>query len=181
MLKRNIDRHHFGVRERDLISHHKFRKAIALHWINPEKYLVRINNDTTISERVPMSNLCFVIASRSRRSKRGKILPHLTVLMATTLSRDSTKRSESMNNETLLVTNLLLNIRINRTLNHLPENPKSKKCRCGLCMWFRIETQKDILFYPTYNVNLCIKCYKIFHNSQNIVAMKMALYSKNCK
>ena len=98
--------------------------------------------------------------------------------MCTTLSRGGIKQSGRINNETLLSTNPSLNIRLNRTLDHLPKKPKLKKCRCRLHMWFGIKTQKDTLFCPTCNVNLCIKCYKMFHNCQNIVAMKMALYKK---
>ena len=69
VMKRNIDKHYFGVKERDLIYHHEFRKAIALHWISPEKYLA-CSNDTTTTEIVPMSTLEFTIASRIKKAGR---------------------------------------------------------------------------------------------------------------
>ena len=33
-----VNMYEYGLQRKELLSHHDFRKAIALYWINPDKY-----------------------------------------------------------------------------------------------------------------------------------------------
>ena len=41
--------------------------------------------------------------------------------------------------------------------------------RCSLHGWVGIDTQKDVIYIPTRNFNLCVFCYHLFHSDIDIL------------
>ena len=72
-----------------------------------------------------------------------------------------------------------LRLRLNKHLDHLPaEISSSTSARCQFQRWLGHETCKSVSFCATCNVNLCVRCYKIFHQEEHLVAQKDALKIK---
>lgn len=65
----------------------------------------------------------------------------------------------------------VLSKRYNLDLNHFPHEAK-ERAYCGLHKWVDdTVTQRNVL---TCNVNLCVKCYGIFHKIRNVNELKKA-------
>ena len=70
-------------------------------------------------------------------------------------------------------------LRLNKHLDHLPaETSSSTSARCQFHRWLGHETCKSVSFCAACNVNLCVHCYKIFHQEEHLVAQKDALKIK---
>ena len=72
-----------------------------------------------------------------------------------------------------------LRLRLNKHLDHLPaETSSGTSARCQFHRWLGHETCKSVSFCATCNVNLCVRCYKIFHQEEHLVEQKDALKIK---
>ena len=184
VMKKNHDPK-VGVVEKDMISHHDFLVNVCLNWINPELY-AQNHGDATVTDVQTVEAEAIDEFTISRRSKKSSLAaPSLSPLIVATPSTLITvdKKATRINDATLAPTSKTLGIQLNRGVDHLPEKPKRKKAICGLHEWFAIEkdTQKDMLHYSIFNVNLCTECYKLFHNIHDLVPIKQSFCNKYLK
>ena len=61
-----------------------------------------------------------------------------------------------------------LNIRLKNEFNHCPVAPNGKRARCSLHRWANYETQKHVIRCSACSVNLCVKCWKVFHTEKDL-------------
>ena len=71
-------------------------------------------------------------------------------------------------------------MRLDRTKMHYSELAKLQ-ARCVLHRWLGFETQKNISYCETCNVNLCQPCNKYFHTTPDITGEKQKLMRKFTK
>ena len=156
----------YGVKKKDLMTHHEFRKAIALYWINPEEY----------QRDLKVANLAFKL--RKRKSSASV----LSISMDSSLQQDGTPPTSKkiktgvhyVSDTSLCPSSGVLKCRLDKNLDHIPDEAP-KRARCRLHWWGGVETQAKILVCPTCAVSLCTKCYRLFHKEPNIVSMKSKL------
>ena len=72
-----------------------------------------------------------------------------------------------------------LRIRLDTTKPHLATKAKGR-ARCSLHRWIGIETQSQISYCETCNINLCTDCFKYFHVTEDILSQKQ-VYKGNMR
>ena len=65
----------------------------------------------------------------------------------------------------------ILSKRLDPASDHFPRPTKANN-RCGLHKWVGMETERNIGYCPSCNVNLCIACYSGFHGVSDLVKDK---------
>ena len=87
----------------------------------------------------------------------------------------STSRCIQITNESLCPHGLLKR-RLNTSFQHLPEVPNAKKPRCQLHRWARDRSGTEVFSGVTTcsvcRVNLCVRCYNIFHKEPFLTCKK---------
>ena len=63
------------------------------------------------------------------------------------------------------------------TKYHLSDKAKGRS-RCLLHIWLGFDTQRDITYCETCNVNICKTCFKYFHVTLDIASEKKSLARK---
>ena len=157
-----------GRQKKDLISHHDFRRAIAIYWINEE-----------YSKRTRVSEGTIVIGWKCKKSQgsRGESSTVSTLTQDTITKK---KKACAVTDSSLCPERGALKTRLNSALDHIPDEAKPN-ARCGLHRWLNVETQKAISYCIGCNVNLCHQCYRYVYKTHDIVACKLALTTKYYK
>jgi hypothetical protein len=145
-----------GVPEKNILSQHDFRKAIALAWINPEQHYQTRNVRKPATGSTPASAQAMMGSDKKDRSMRRKT---------------KKTRTKQFTDKLVALNGRLSCTWLNTALNHLPV-PGGAKLRCSMHCWLGIETQKDLSKCEACNVCLCIKCYKCFHMAPDLAGMK---------
>ena len=148
-----------GIPKRYIMSHHDFRKKVAMAWINSDVYW-------TGEKHGPVS-------LSHKRVKRKRLCLDTG---ATTLVKEKKQRTERIMDQFLGPWGPL-RIRLDTTKPHLATKAKGH-ARCGLHRWVGIETQSQISYCETCNVNLCTDCFKYFHVTEDILSQKKSLQRK---
>ena len=161
---------HEGKNKKDLISHHDFRKRIALYWINPEE----CSNDTCSSAKRSL----FSTSSNSRRQRKTQSDNAASVSSMSTISTGviqiKKSRACTVSDNSLLHSSSLSRTRLNKSLDHI-SNIGKPSARCALHRWLGYETEKDVHYCTSCNVNLCVPCNRIFHTDPDIIRMRDTL------
>ena len=155
-----------GRKKRDLLSHHDFRREIALYWINPEykgtvegahqvrmKALNRNGGVSVMSEVTIDSSIC----STPRKKRKGQDDSDTIVK-----KKKSTKVTAST-----IAPNGHYYMRLDTTADHFPTRA-TDSARCALHRWAQIETTKEVMHCATCNISLCLLCYRQFHFDANL-------------
>lgn len=165
-----------GRKKRDLLSHHDFRREIAMFWINPEyKGRVERNNEMRL---------------RRLNQRGGSVMSEVT-MDSSTCSTPRRKRQRNDDESSAVVkrkkaTNFTsdslgphghYNIRLDRTSDHLPIKATAK-ARCALHRWGGVETAKQVMYCQTCNASLCVLCYREFHSDPNLYKKQSILQRK---
>ena len=103
-----------------MISHHDFRKAICLHWINPDEVALGVideEQEEIFAEVLPMEEF-----SIARRSAKGTLSP----LSSSTCTKPKKKKKplktcQRITDATLDPASKKLRVRLDRTLDHFSE------------------------------------------------------------
>ena len=148
-----------GKNKKDLFSHHDFRKEIALAWINP--------NERKNAIQKPADS---IITRRKRFSSEISTPSTITEESLTLRNKKATRMTDEA-----LKPNGSLSCRLQAAYDHLPERPHTNKARCALHRWAGVEYRASMLYCLTCNVNLCLNCYKNFHQNVNILQTKKSL------
>ena len=146
-----------------------------MYWINPEEYE---NKSISGAKRALFSDRC-----SSARQQREEIVTHSMSSLSTYCdSVVSSKKSRSctVSDTSLHHSSSLSRKRLNRHLDHISNIGKSS-VRCALHTWLAIETEKDVHYCPSCNVNLCATCNRILHTVPNIMLMRDSLKNQNNK
>ena len=61
--------------------------------------------------------------------------------------------------------------RLNKSLDNIC-NLGKPPARCALHRWLGYETEKDLQYCSSCNVNLCVRCNRIFHTVTDIISMR---------
>ena len=149
-----------GTPKKDLLSHHNFRKSIAMNWINTDRDYCQDQGSTTSSKR------------------KRKTASSLSSLLVSTLESDSTKINRHFEvklwkkqRATAITDKNIIGILIKRldtTLDYFTR-PTKENIRCGLHKWVGMETEINIGYFPSCIFNLCIACYSSFHSVTYLV------------
>ena len=152
-----------------LLSHYKFRKAIALYWIN-DKEALNIYKSCVTSTAATFQSLTSILSMSAGDD------------YTITSSIGSAKRAPKVDDASLHE-NGKLKRRLDRSLGHFPLR-KTKKQECCVHGWLQCRTEKDTMYCPDCNVHLCVDCYSPFHQCVDLVGAKSyleSLYSREKK
>ena len=153
-----------GKKKKDLMSHHDFRKSIALSWIKstavkPSQEIsvlsrrrVRCDEDVSEASSVTMSTIRSVIRPKTGIKRRATPVNDVSIVSTSALSR----------------------LRLDPTLDHILDMAKGS-ARCAIHRWVGIELERNTYFCSTCNVNLCIICNRAFHQVPDLLSHKNAL------
>ena len=149
---------------KDLVSHHDFRKSIALAWINP-------HIDTNPSQEI-------VISRKSQRDQEDvSVSSSVTMSSIQSIMRPTRGikcKATAVNDASIASTSNLSRLRLDKTLDHMQDIGK-ENARCLLHRWVGFELEKNVYYCPTCNVNLCILCNRAWHTVPDLLSHKGAL------
>ena len=150
-----------GKKKNELLSQHDFRMKVAMAWINPEIYFVGETDGPAVS----------TWKKRKRREAHSK-----SYCDEVQVDVPQKLRAAKLDDDNLREHGRLC-IRLDRTKVHYSEVAKPH-ARCSVHRWLGFETQKNISYCETCNVNLCQFCNKYFHTTPNITSEKQKLKRK---
>ena len=78
------------------------------------------------------------------------------------------KPASEVTNDSLCKNGKMGSRRLDRTLDHLPIQPRGKKKRCGLHRWQSHRKEGKLMYCRSCNVNLCADCYDLFHKVKDV-------------
>ena len=152
-----------GVDKKDLLSHHDFRKQIALHWINPHGN--KQEDQEASSSTSSRSNRANHSSVSSLSSSSQSILPIQRIC--------TPAKTVKFSKEGLRAKGGKFQVRLDGTVDHIPlPVSKNSKARCQLHRIFGKETQSRMLYCPGCNVHLCAWCYHPYHNVEDLDSIK---------
>jgi hypothetical protein len=165
-----------GLKRNDLLSHHDFRKAVALSWIHqplywmtpPKKKKPTTREQQQQYEGPSMSKKKMSPGSSTRSKKR----------MATDrLSPSDTgkkRRRQRFTDATLSQKGSYGEMRLSRAFTHFPI-PVSGRVRCAIHNWCDVKKSGGVVECEDCKVVLCTACYKKFHTCNDLLADKKEL------
>ena len=158
-----------GIQKKDVLTHLKFREAIALYWINPEEY---------VDQKKSIIKTTLTRKSTSTSSMTSSIT--MDTSMTLNIKRGTKPGTKHVNDDSIL-TNGSLRCRLDRCLDHLPSEKLSSRARCGMHRWVGVESQSQVSYCYSCGVHLCIKCYRLFHHQADLLCKKVSLRRKYTK
>ena len=164
---RNIEKKHRS-------THLEFRKEIAMAWINYPLYMEDLQRGKISSAR-KRKGTGEAYATRSLSPiTLDSTLEGSSV--ASTVVRNHKKRKVVVKAPYITDSSLgiggALSCRFITALDHLPVGVQSNgksSVKCGMHRWFETQVTSQMLYCQTCRVNLCVKCYKIFHKKQTLL------------
>lgn len=159
------------------MSHYDYIKAVALSWICPNRFRSPSTSTTSTSDSAVYDLEVFLPAKKKVKLSSSETYCSTTSSSSTTIL----KRKTVVNDSSLHPSHGELICRLNTTVQHFPENKKSKhqkhtRPKCQLHRWARgrkgLEVRSNILSCDICNVNLCVDCFALFHKEANLVALK---------
>ena len=146
---------------KEAMKHYDFIKAICLGWINREMFWPK-----AIGEGQAKRTQEDQIQTRGAKKK-------LDIDVSSFSSGGSTA---TINDKTLHPIHGKLKMRLNYSVQHLPECSRSKNPRCALHRWARNQSgpavMSDAVVCTVCRVHLCIKCFGLFQKEANILGKK---------
>ena len=162
--------HKLHKAEKDMVSHYDFIKLTAIAWIAPGKY-----GPQTPMKELPKSKRSHE-EDQNRPRTRRKIIEN-----ASSVGSATSKRCREVNDDSLDPVKGKLNMRLNPTVQHWPEEAKVGS-RCQLHRWARgrelASVMKGVIKCSICQVTLCLKCCHTFHKDGDILGKKNEI-SKN--
>ena len=166
-----------GVEKKDRYTHYEFLEEVALYWMNPE-----VSNNESASVHTAAST-----AIRAMGSPTGSTISAITA--------DSSFTSTSTGGRKRKFTDVSLGprghyqIRLFDHTKHLPVQcklvtnnatgqPVRSQTKCDLHNYLKGQSRYKMMYCPACNANLCINCYKLFHEEPDIVGKKKSLKRK---
>ena len=165
------------------MSHYEYIKAIALAWIEPEEYApqrIARKRKSREDKEVSMGSRSRRRMTQIHRSTSSSTVSGLTSIGASTnAAGGDSNRNGTINDNSLHPSSGKLRCRLNTAVQHLPEYSKVKKRRCQLHRWARDrkgeEAMSGIIRCSICRVDLCVKCYQVFHKEANLVDKKICI------
>jgi hypothetical protein len=173
-----------SIPKKDWLSQYEFRKAIALAWINGEKYDSRRalqggtkrKAATKLGHKTPSaSKTARATDSTKRSSARVQLEQEARDKMEREEEKCESKRATRVSDSALSADGTL-QIRFRRDIDHWPCLPQGKEQKCALHRWASgIEFKAGVMQCTTCGVHLCVPCFKAFHTIEDIVGKKKEL------
>ena len=165
-----------GKAKKNLLSHHDFRRAIALSWIAPDKYspevlalLTRKDPPAMSSSTKKRRNNPTNRVSTTRRNKTKKARSAQPAEEIET-EEDHCARRAVLDDRSLAVGGSM-SLRLHAAVTHWPA-PTKPRTRCQMHRWLGIEAKNEVMHCKTCNVALCIFCYERFHTYPQLTKIK---------
>ena len=158
-------------------SHLEFRKDLAMAWINEDYFMHYLETNKLPQKRKAAETVCSPLTLDTEIQSVG------TSTSSRTRNKDSVaavskRRCTAITDTSLDPQNGSLKCRLSRFgFDHMQDKPTNRKdkTRCQLHRWLGYEYCKHVSFCRACNVNLCISCYRLFHNERDIVDRKIEL------
>ena len=151
-----------------LLSHYKFRKAIALYWINDKEALNIYKSRAVTTTTTAGSGT----ASFQSPTSLSSMLVGDDYTIASSIG---SKRAPTVD-DTSLHENGKLKRRLDRLLGHFPLRATGQPY-CSIHNWLGYRTEKQTMYCPDCNIHLCVDCYSPFHQCVDLVGAKSYLES----
>jgi hypothetical protein len=133
-----------------IMTHYNFQKMVALHLINPEKFLL----------------------DSRQHCKRKRNENDDTRSLRSAITHASSNRAPTINEKALDPHQGDLQVCLSTKYFHYPIRPKAKEPSCQLHQWASSDpahkTWGRILCCDSSNVNLCLECFDLYHKVSDI-------------
>ena len=135
-------------------NHYKFIRAVTLAWIDPKPYWPVQSN-----KRASSSSVCDTATTSSpRKSKKSKTIR---------------KRNATLSDLSLDPYSGSLRCCLDSRLTRLTEEDEKGETSCQMQYWMdKSNYQKQLMKFDAFQVTLCLKCYKIFHDRPDLMSLK---------
>lgn len=159
------------------VSHYDFIKQVALTWIDPRNHGPKAELKRKRDDAIEINDDSDDGVSFSRPSRKCKKLS-LQGDNSTVSSGGATVRNARVNEKTLDPTCGALKCRLDSFSTHYPQHLDKKRAgKCQLHRWARGRDGKEVrnfkvLHCSTCRVSLCSQCWKVFHDVEDVVALK---------
>ena len=150
---------------KQICSHYDYIKEISLAWINPELHWPKKKTKAAAKSKEIYNK----VKTRLRKRFREDDM--------VSASNFNSSKCERVNDASLHPTAGKLHMRLNTSVQHLPEHSKSKKPKCQLHRWARGrqsagDVSSGVVTCSVCRVNLCITCYNYFHKEAHLEGKK---------
>jgi hypothetical protein len=170
-----------GKLKKDLLTHHDFRRAIALSWIAPDKYspealalLARKDppamSSSTKKRKGPANRASTPSSGKSKKPRSAQ--PEEEEWCSD--AREERLSRRSVLDDKSLAVGGSMSVRLHAQVTHWPK-PTKPRTRCQMHRWLGIEAKNDVMHCKTCNVALCIHCYEPFHTYPVLTEIKEQL------
>jgi hypothetical protein len=174
-----------GKKKESLLSHHDFREYIAHAWISPTTHgrgegfgYHTMRQSKKRRKRGTEDNQQFAITPESfyeNIQTRGATVAATTEERATTAMGN--KRPYMTDKS--LAHNGCLSCRLDKSRSHYPIQAQGPKVKCGVHRWCAgIEKRSQVMDCESCGVALCLPCFKLFHETVDLVQKKDSLKKK---
>ena len=162
-----------GVPRAQLLSHHDFRKAIALAWIDPTQY--HPGNAPTPPRpsfsTPPAGAWSFGNPNLSGKHSRKKEVEKLADKTAKAKKR---ARAVQFTDKTLEPGGIL-SVCLENTLTHFPV-PAKQDAKCQMHRWVGFPNKRsNLMSCEDCHVSICLQCWKQFHTVKDLAGIKGGL------
>jgi hypothetical protein len=155
-----------GLLKHKILSHHDFRKSVALAWINQPKYWTPKKQQQHYTGP-NMSQEKKTGSSTKQAIRKSKKRMATNIL----LGLQKSGRRAHITNAGMSEHGGYADSRLNRAFCHFLISVKGRVC-CAIHRWCNFEKLGSVVECEDCKVVLCISCYKMFHTCQDIMAKK---------
>jgi hypothetical protein len=169
-----------GKKKEALLSHHDFREYIAHAWISPtthgrgDGFGYRTMGKTKKRKRETRENHAVGTTPESG----DEITPNTRAVAAATTAQANTPRGKKRPylTDKSLAHDGSLSCRLDRSKSHYPIPTQGDRVKCGVHRWCAgIEKRGQVMDCESCGVALCLPCFKLFHDTIDLVKKKNSL------
>jgi hypothetical protein len=165
-----------GKKKKHLLSQYEFRKQIALAWIAPNTYDPRFAKSEAKKCKRKLPSPSQSISSISSQSRSAKLSPRTSP--RGNLEEDVVDDPAVRFTDSSLAIGGSLSRRLRTDLKHQPALERKPKSKCQLHHWAsHCVYRARILWCQDCQVHLCVGCFSIFHDVEDLVENKVKLGS----
>jgi len=158
-----------------ILSHYEFNKAIALAWLDKDKYWPKnTNGDNDRDNSRRSRSISVAMGSTSRSSAPSSTRRSISMAES---SRTTTKKIPRIKDKSI-APNGALGMRLNHG-RYWTKSPTKKEPRCQLYYWATNEKYRaQLMTCMECNVKFCINFFAMFHKIEDLAVDKEELAKK---
>lgn len=172
-----------GVPHKHRLTHYQFRKQIAMEWVRSDEPSMKERRRQQEQKKRQAQQISGELEAehaaqegkRKRRKATTKYATPADKKESATSAADSTEKTSTLKDSTILASHGPLAKRLDRFVGHFPEMPDGRR-KCALHRWAAdIELKSHVYKCSHCKLHLCIPCFQTFHRVHDLVGRKSYL------